>query len=237
MRKLIKKWLKLIPTILNLILRPFNLEVVRKNANNDFVLYKYHSYEDYKKTQIEHNIRKLSKVWADDRTLDRVAETVLGLKATGILKGLCHGTRNGYEQGYLTKNYERIEAIGTDISESARDFPLSFVWDFHDHKDEWAHSFDFVYSNSLDQSWNPKKALTSWLGQVYPKGGTVIIELTLNHGPEGASNMDPFGVRPQAFPYILSKWFGEQVKLSHSVEKKSNMELDAWLFFISNVRH
>ena len=47
--------------------------------------------------------------------------------------------------------------------------------------------------------------------------------------------MDPFGVRPVAFPYVLTEWFGENIKLSHSVESKSNMAEDAWLFFISNV--
>ena len=41
--------------------------------------------------------------------------------------------------------------------------------------------------------------------------GTVIIELTVNHGPEGASVMDPFGVRPIAFPYVLSDWFGDEL--------------------------
>jgi len=234
MNKLIKKFLRKIKALLNFFLIPFNLCLVNRRANQDFVLYEYNSYDEYRKTQIDHNIRKLSKVWADDKTLDRVAEKVLSLKLGETIKGICHGTRNGFEQNYLTSNYKRIHAFGTDISESAHEFPLSFVWDFHERKIEWVNSFDFVYSNSLDQAWNPKKALTSWLEQLNSTG-IVIIELTVNHGPEGASVMDPFGVRPIAFPYVLSDWFGNELKLSHSVEKKSNMDLEAWLFFISKV--
>ena len=234
MIKFIKKFLKKIRELFNFFLIPFNLCLVHRKANQDFVLYEYNSYDEYRKTQIDHNIRKLSKVWADDKTLDRVAEKALSIKTGEIIKGICHGTRNGFEQNYLTSNFERIHAIGTDISESAREFPLSFVWDFHERKTEWVNSFDFVYSNSLDQAWNPKKAITSWLEQIN-SSGTVIIELTVNHGPEGASVMDPFGVRPIAFPYVLSDWFGDELKLSHSVEKKSNMDLEAWLFFISKV--
>ncbi|OUU75606.1 MAG: hypothetical protein CBC29_04740 [Methylococcaceae bacterium TMED69] len=232
--KLVKKFLKLIRDLINFFLIPFNLCIVHNNVNKDFVLYKYNSYDEYHKTQIDHNIRKLSKIWADDRTLDRVAEKALSLKADETIKGICHGTRNGFEQQYLTSNFERIHAIGTDISVSASEFPLSFVWDFHERKIAWVESFDFVYSNSLDQAWNPKKAMTSWLEQLN-SAGLLIVELTVNHGPEGASIMDPFGVRPIAFPYVLSEWFGEKVKISHSVEKKSNMDLDAWLFFISKV--
>ena len=234
-KKLIKIFQGLLSIILNFLLCPLHLSVVHKNANKDFVLYQYDSYDEYKKMQIFHNIRKLEKVWADDHTLDRVAERALSLKTDGSIEGLCHGTRNGYEQSYLSAKFNRINAIGTDISASASNFPLSFVWDFHEQKDECVSNFVFVYSNSLDQAWNPQKALALWLEQIKPDG-LVIVELTVaGHGPGGVSNMDPFGVRPVAFPYVLTEWFGENIKLSHSVERKSNMAEDAWLFFISNV--
>ena len=44
--------------------------------------------------------------------------------------------------------------------------------------------------------------------------------------------MDPFGVRPTVMPYVLSMWFGSQISIEHSVEKKSNMDTDAWIFVI-----
>ena len=119
--------------------------------------------------------------------------------------------------------------IGTDISPTAKEFPNSLQWDFHDVKPDWVSRFDFVYSNSLDQSWKPRKALTTWLNQVR-MGGLVILEHTETHGPGAAGHMDPFGVRPIAMPYVLTDWFGDQISISHTVEKKTNNGLDAWLF-------
>lgn len=146
---------------------------------------------------------------------------------------MCHGTRNGFEQGFLNR-IQNFDVIGTDISPTDIKFPKSEVWDFHDEKIEWIGAFDFVYSNSLDQSWNPKLALTTWLNQI-KTGGIVIIEHTNFHGPAGAGKMDPFGVRPIAMPHILTQWFGNQISISHSCEKKSNNNIDAWLFVIKKI--
>ena len=33
-------------------------------------------------------------------------------------------------------------------------------------------------------------------------------------------------------PYVLTMWFGSQISIEHSLERKSNTELDAWLFVI-----
>ena len=93
MIKFIKKFLKKIRELFNFFLIPFNLCLVHRKANQDFVLFEYNSYDEYRKTQIDHNIRKLSKVWADDKTLDRVAEKALSIKSGEIIKGICHGTK------------------------------------------------------------------------------------------------------------------------------------------------
>ena len=34
-------------------------------------------------------------------------------------------------------------------------------------------------------------------------------------------------------PYVLTMWFGSQISISHSVAKKGNFEMDAWIFVIS----
>tara|TARA_Y100000589_G_scaffold260307_1_gene250213 strand:+ start:309 stop:482 length:174 start_codon:yes stop_codon:yes gene_type:complete len=44
--------------------------------------------------------------------------------------------------------------------------------------------------------------------------------------------MDPFGVRPTTMPYVLTMWFGSQISIEHSLEKKSNTGREAWLFVI-----
>lgn len=203
-----------------------------KNEAELFYLHQYDSYEEYKRVQEFHNRRKIDRIWADAVTLERVARIVLERFETPPLLGLCHGTRNGFEQKYLNQLGVGIRAIGTDISETAKSFPNSLQWDFHDPNPSWVGRFDFIYTNSLDQSWQPKQALEVWLEQVKEKG-VVIVEHTDSHGPRGASEMDPFGVVPEVFPYVLTMWFGDQISISHSVGKKQNMEMDAHLFVIS----
>jgi hypothetical protein len=207
------------------------LDIIRKRDALDYYLYEYKSYEEYKEIQVFHNKRKIKSVWSDERTLDRVAELVLQNSKDRTALGLCHGTRNGFEQNYLNSLGKGIQAIGTDISETALNFPNSVQWDFHDTNPRWIEKFDFIYTNSLDQSWQPKKALEVWLDQVN-RYGLVIIEHTESHGPTGAGKMDPFGVRPIVFPYVLTMWFGDKISISHSVERKKNMNLDAWLFVL-----
>ena len=106
-------------------------------------------YEEYKKTQVFFNKKKLNRIWADETTLDAI---VNDLKSNGLgVNGLCHGARNGYEVEYFRKHLDS-EVIGTDISDTAKNFPNMVVWDFHDQIPKWVNSFDFVYSNSLDRA-------------------------------------------------------------------------------------
>jgi hypothetical protein len=85
------------------------------------VLFEYATYEEYRDTQVPHNRRKLDRVWADERTLSAVADRVRREFPEGPLYGLCHGSRNGFEQAFLR---ERLgaEVIGTDISDTATSF-------------------------------------------------------------------------------------------------------------------
>lgn len=216
----------------NLLAKSFGYVLLPKKATIDFYLHEYSSYEEYRDVQIAHNKRKIGNVWADKKTLRRVADLVVMGRSGRTVRGLCHGTRNGFEQNFLNSLGVGIEAIGTDISDTALNYDHSVQWDFHDVNEKWKGHFDFVYTNSLDQSWKPKEAVSTWLGQI-ERNGMLIIEHTEAHGPLGASEMDPFGVRPTVVPYVLTMWFGSQISISHSVAKKDNMNADAWLFVIS----
>lgn len=215
---------------LRALLKPFGYVVVRDKSTVDYFLHEYSSYEEYRDTQVKFNLQKIQNVWADEATLRRVAEIARGLPGRSNITGLCHGARNGFEQKFLNED-DRFSVLGTDISPSATDFPDSVQWDFHDENQEWIGKFDFVYTNSLDQSWQPKKAIEVWLRQL-KSDGVLIIEHTELHGPVGASEMDPFGVRPVAFPYVLADWFGSSINMEFSVDKKSNKDLDSYLFVI-----
>jgi len=191
-------------------------------------------YEEYKRIQVLHNRRKLNQVWADDATLSVVASYVRAA-VPHPTAGLCHGTRNGYEQKTLSELLG-IPVLGTEISDTAAQFPSTVHWDFHDSKEEWRGRFSFVYSNSLDQAFDPKKALETWIGQVDPAVGVVVIEHTMAHSTEGASEMDPFGAHPMAMPYLFFEWGRDKYQLVDIVRpttKKANSGIEVWLFVLA----
>lgn len=214
--------------MVNRMLALFRLELVKKQP--DLYLHSYDSYEQYREVQIHHNKRKIGQVWADEATLRRVGERVVREFAGSGVSGLCHGTRNGFEQNFLADQFG-FEMIGTDISETALQFPRSVQWDFHEVNPEWVGRFGFVYTNSLDQSWKPREALSTWLDQLRV-GGLLFIEHTRSHGVSGASEMDPFGVKPEYMPYLLCDWFGHRVALEIITATKANREMPVWLFVI-----
>lgn len=226
------KWAfkKSLYALLNLSLTRFGWEVVDKRRLVDFCLHEYTSYSQYEDIQIFHNKRKLEHVWADKTTLRILCDELKKEFPNRSLKGICHGTRNGFEQKFIGE-YAAFEVIGTEISDTADGFDKTIRWDFHDVNEQWVSKFDFVYSNSLDQAWNPRTALVTWLNQLNDTG-VLVIEHTEAHGPEGASEMDPFGVRPTVVPYVLSEWFGYDVSMRFVKSRKDNNGLDVWLFFI-----
>ena len=194
-------------------------------------IYKYSSYEDYKKTQIFYNKKKIDKVWADEKTLRILSEYLKKNIKSEKLKGICHGSRNGFEQKCFLNEIPNLEIIGTDISETALNYENSVVHDFHDIKQDWIGFFDFVYSNSLDQSYDPKQALNVWLDQV-KKDGFVIIEHSDQHSVAASGKMDPFGVETNFFPYLLSQWFGHKISINIINDIKHNKNNAPMCFFI-----
>lgn len=207
------------------------LRLVHSKELLDYSLFKYTNFDEYKKIQTFHNKRKINHTWADEKTLGRVLSIFSRNQERQIL-GLCHGARNGFEQNYFNMLDANIVCIGTDISETSENYENSVCWDFHKSRSDWLNKFDFVYSNSLDHSYDPSLALCTWLGQI-KANGAVVIELTKFHSPAYSNENDPFGVKLQYFPFLVASWFGNQVSMEISIDKKSNMNVDAYLFFIS----
>lgn len=220
--------------IVNRILRPLRLKVVP--TQHDLLLYQHDygagGYAAYRATQIHWNKAKLEKVWADDRTLEAIAAD---LERRGLRSGVCHGARNGYEVSWFREHLGG-EVIGTDISETATQFPNMVVHDFHERRDDWVGKFDFVYTNSLDQAFDPQKALAAWSDQLAP-GGCIYVEHTMQHGPEGASEMDPFGAHPMTVPYLLFKWGRGTYALADILEPGEVLgKGKVWVFVIERER-
>ena len=219
-----------IKDLINKTLIKFGYRISKINTTGElFKIYKYKNYDEYKDTQIFFNKQKINKVWADENTLKIISNFLKENIKSEKIKGLCHGSRNGFEQKCFINEIPSAEVIGTDISETANDYDNSIVHDFHDEKKEWIENFDFVYSNSLDQSYDPEKALNTWINQV-KKDRYVIIEHSDQHGVISSGKMDPFGVEANFFPYLLTEWFGHKIslKIIKSIKKNKN---DAPVYF------
>lgn len=200
----------------------------------DMYLHEYASYQEYKEIQTFHNKRKLDRIWADYDTLDLIINRVSEeFNIDGSQFALCHGTRNGFEQNYIASRIN-VEILGTDISDTASRFQRSVQWDFHDINEKWVDRCIFIYTNSLDQSWKPREAISTWLGQL-KLGGLLFIEHTEAHGPNGAGEMDPFGVNPYYMPYLLADWFPHKITLQVIKSRKKNIGIDAWVFVVKKI--
>ena len=208
--------------LINKLLDKFGYKISKSNNTDELIkIYKYKNYEEYKKTQVKHNKNKIRHIFSDENTLDSISEYLLKNMSQSNYKGICHGSRNGFEVHFFSNKLLNSEIIGTDISENVTNFKNSIIHDFHEEKKDWISYFDFVYSNSLDQSYDPKKALQVWLGQIR-KDGYLFLEMTKQHTVQTSGSMDPFGVEIQYFPYLIVEWFGGKVSIQLIKNIKSN---------------
>jgi len=216
------KFSSYLKNLINKILYKIGYRLSKANNTGELIkIHRYKNYQEYKQTQIYFNKQKIDKVWADKDTLKTISDFLKQNIESNAIKGLCHGSRNGFEQNFFNKEISGAKVIGTDISETAKDFKDSFIHDFHEEKKDWINNFDFVYSNSLDQSYDPKKALKTWLNQI-KKERFIIIEHSDQHGVVASGKMDPFGVEANFFPYILTEWFGHLISIEIIKSTKPN---------------
>lgn len=176
-----------------------------------YVLHRYEDesgtfdYESYRRVQDEGNRAKIDKVFVKEENIAFLAD-YLKRRLGRVDFGLCHGTRRGAEQAWFRQYLgEGAEVLGTEIADSATDFPHTVQWDFHDVKDAWMGAADFVYSNAFDHSYDPEKALNAWVRSLKP-GGMCLIEHTKAHRPDKTNRRDPFGARLEDMPYLVLSW-------------------------------
>jgi hypothetical protein len=134
-------------------------------------IYKYKSYEHYVEAQTKANKKKLQFVWVKEGVIKEIIKNYSDIPGNII----CHGTRNATKQKFFKKNCKECNIIGTEISETAKDFPMTVQWDFHEANEDWIGKFDIVYSNSFDHSYDPNKSISTWRDQLSEKG-TMYIE-------------------------------------------------------------
>lgn len=157
-----------------------------------YVLHEYPSYQTYVDVQTAGNKAKLGRQFVRRSHVDRLSDW---LRQQGhiVTAGICHGTRAGREQKWFRRALKCTGIFGTEISDTAGQFPFTVQWDFHDENPEWQGKHDFVYSNSWDHAFEPKRAFASWLGQLR-KGGYLFLDYTAGQAPHAANALDPFGI-------------------------------------------
>jgi hypothetical protein len=128
-------------------------------------IYQYKDYDEYVTAQTEANLIKINLVHVSKVTIKKIVK--LHGHAESVL---CHGTRNAAEQKFFKEFYPGADIVGTEISYSATQFPMTVQWDFHKENTDWIGRFDIVYSNSFDHSIDPVKALTVWQNQLTNNG-------------------------------------------------------------------
>jgi hypothetical protein len=142
------------------------------SSREDVRRHQFANYDDYVAAQLKTNAAKRERVWVRDAELDLLAE-LIRTRVPGAKFGLCHGVRNGAEVRYLRQALG-CEVWGTEISPSAAEFEAVIQWDFHQVKPEWLGRTDFIYSNSLDHSYDPAMCLATWLRCLSPEGRCLV---------------------------------------------------------------
>lgn len=174
-------------------------------------------YETYRKIQTEGNKRKLTSVFVLEDVIRGIADYA---QSHGTVRRvICHGTRNAAEQGFFRKAIPDVDVLGTEISDTADQFPDTIQWDFHDLKDEWIGQFDILYSNSWDHSYDPKKLFKAWAQCVAP-GGIMALEHTSRHEPKAVNALDPFGVTMEGLIALVTANEGMTHEINLSFEDK-----------------
>lgn len=224
--------------LLSTLVLPFGFQAIPRSAARKslFVLHSYKKpdgsfdYARYRKVQQEGNLRKLENVWVLEENIAFLADY---LKRTiGQPKfGICHGTRRGMEQQWFRK-YLNCEVIGTEISDSAAQFPNTIQWDFHEVKPEWIDSVDFIYSNSFDHSYDPEKCLDAWMSCVR-KGGVCLLEHSTAHEPSATSELDPFGADIVMMPFLITTWAKGKFAVREILTAPQKQEMVKWVRFIA----
>ena len=182
-------------------------------------IYQYTDYEEYVKIQSEANKLKIDFVWVDQKSIQTIASRFP--KAEKIL---CHGTRNGEEIKLFQKFLPSASVIGTEISDTATQFPNTVQHDFHEQREEWMGQFDIVYSNSWDHSYDPNKSLLAWTNQLN-ETGVICLDYAVGAMENKSRPWDPFEANHDEILEILQKHELEIIEIIDSSKRNSKCNL------------
>ena len=189
-------------------------------------LWKYKSYDEYVKSQVD-GIYKHPRVkdnynneWFEAQDITFLKNRVIDPHFSKINKiakfGICHGAKLGKENIEFEKQ-TGINFIGTDISIDSNPKMKLIKWDFHEVKEEWKNSVDIIYTNALDHSYDPVKCLKAWVSCL-SSGGIGILEHTDCHLE--CNSTDPFGATLNEYVDLVEKAGGSVISIESLKAKK-----------------
>ena len=147
--------------------------------------FEYRDYAHYVDAQTKANVMKLDKKWVQQWVIDAIVKDYPD--ATTVL---CHGTRNATEQKYFQDLLPKAEILGTEISHTADQFPMTVQHDFQEVLEDWVGKADIVYTNSFDHAMDPMKALETWKGQL-SDNGVLYMEIAYTEDDNRSRESDP----------------------------------------------
>lgn len=165
-------------------------------------LYKHKNYGEYHEAQIIKNVRKIKIVWVQQYDIDDISNHIRK-HIPNAKFGICHGVRNGWEVEQFRKKLG-IEIIGTEISHTACQFDNVIQWDFHNLKDTWEDSVDFIYSNSFDHSHSPRHCLDIWMACIRRREGICYIHWSPAHNAR-VDAADCFGANDSEYRELFKE--------------------------------
>ena len=182
-------------------------------------IYKYKDYNHYIEGQkTKQNYQDL---WSKSDVIYQLAEYIKNNVPNPKI-GICHGVRRGEEVKYFLDSFKQlnldsVKVIGTDICdfdiEEDNGIPVHpnvlYPWDFHQIKDEWVDSIDFIYTNSFDHTFNPVELLDRWM-ICLNEDGICIIEWqdASSEGTgvnEGSGDCDCFGATVKEIKELINQ--------------------------------
>ncbi|NBE09647.1 hypothetical protein [Paragemmobacter ruber] len=178
-------------------------------GEDDMKLFRYGAEGDvdlelYRKVQTEANKMKIKNQFVPEDHIAILSRYMLDKGALPV-SGICHGTRRGNEQMWFRQYLgPQAEIFGTEISDTATQFPHTIQWDFHEVDPAWVGAMDMVYSNSWDHAHDPERAFAGWISCLKP-GGFLMLDHGWNYLPDRVSAMDPFGISEAGLVKMLNR--------------------------------
>ena len=166
---------------------------------------RYKNYKEYLDYQIKLNQSKINNIWVDDEELILVSDHIKkNIDHKKLSLGICHGSRNGYEVKKL-RELLKTEVIGTDISTTATNFSHMILHDFHELNKNWINKCDFIYTNSLDHSYNPYKFLQN--NYLHLKNNSFLYIEHSNYHIRATDYGDCFGATKEEYIALISNFY------------------------------